>query len=69
MKYSITLTPSEWVEIRNILIEQEVRSAREAADPDFACIKATNEYKAARAKELHDILLDRMHYAYEEEEA
>lgn len=69
MKYSITLTPSEWVELTNILIAQEVQATRDAADPDLACIKAHREYDAALAKELREILYDRLHFVEEEEEA
>ena len=67
MKCTITLTPSEWVDINNILIEQAVRASCDAANPDFACIKASNEHKVTRAIELHGILRDRMLLIEEDE--
>ena len=58
MKYTVTLTPSEWMVLLTFLIDQEVRAERDAADPDLECIKSYNEHDAARARDLQAILRD-----------
>lgn len=69
MKFTVTLSPSEWMELITILTDQEVRAKRDAADPDLECIKTYNEHDATRARELRAILRERLHITDEEEEA